>query len=242
MKNHTNMNGKTILITGASRGIGLAIAKKLDGQFDNMIVVAKHKATLNSATRLLVRSKVFKYVVDLEDKNETLKFTSEILKKFKNIDVLVNNAGVYLGKTFAKQPLDDVLRMINLNFTSYVVLTHQLLPLLKKGDNPQIINISSFAVSEKIQGESVYTATKSAVSSFAEVLRKEIADTGVRITTIQPGGVDTYPVPKPDILLSTEEVASAVEYALSRPNTVHIEIIQLSHIKQWRGVKPSWID
>lgn len=236
------MKSKTILITGASRGIGLAIAKKMDGRFENMILVAKHKSGLDKATKLLNNSKVFKYAINLEDEKEVVKFTNEISKKFNNLDVLVNNAGVYLGKTFEKQSIEDVLKMINLNLTSYILLTHQLLPILKKGNNPQIINISSFAVTEKLQGEAVYTATKSAVSSFSDVLRKEISPLGVRITAIQPGGVDTYPVPKPDVLLSPNEIADTVEYILTRPNTVQIETIQLSHIKQWRGVKPSWIE
>ncbi len=234
--------GRTILITGASRGIGHAIAKRMDAQFENIILVSKNKDILDNSTKSFKKSKIFKYVVNLESEKEVLNFTEDISKRFNCLDVLVNNAGVYLGKTFEKQSIEDVLKMINLNLTSYILLTHQLLPLLKKGNSPQIINISSFAVTEKLQGEAVYTATKSAVSSFSDVLRKEISPLGVRITAIQPGGVDTYPVPKPEVLLSPDEIASTVEYILSRPATVQIETIQLSHIKQWRGVKPSWIE
>lgn len=233
---------KTVLITGASRGIGFAIAKSLESEFENMILVARHKETLDKAAGQLKGPKIFKYVVDLEDEKELLKFAKEINKKFKSLDVLVNNAGVYIGRRFINEPTEEIIRILNLDLKCHILLTHELLPIIKKGKNPQIINISSHAVRTLLYGEAVYTAAKSAISSFSDVLRKELNDEGIRITAIEPGGVDTYPIPKPDILLSPLEIGEAVSYIIDRPATVQIDVLGLSHIKQWRGTKPGWIE
>ena len=207
-----------------------------------MILVAKHKDTLDKAALQLKSTKIYKYVVDLEDEKEVLKFAKEINKKFKSLDVLVNNAGVYIGKRFDKQPLSEIIKMLNLNLRAHLILTHELLNLLKKGENSQIVNISSCAVSVNFYGEAVYSATKSAISSFSNVLRKELNSEGIRITAIEPFGVDTYPTPQPDYLLNPMEIGEVVKYVIKRPPFVQIDVVELSHIKQWRGTKPDWIE
>lgn len=233
---------KTVLITGASRGIGFAIAKSLQSDFENIILVAKHAETLDKAAKAFETSRIFKYIVDLESEKEILKFTMKINKKFKSIDVLVNNAGVYIGKRFAKQSLFEINRMLNLNLRSCVHLTHQLLPSLVKGENPQIINISSVASHINIYGEGVYSATKAAMSSLSDVLRKELNKEGIRITAVQPYGVDTYSSSHADSLLNPINVGEAVKYIISTPPSVQIDVLELSNINQWRGQKPAWIE
>src|SRR3989344_3689100 len=138
---------KTALVTGASRGIGLAIAKAIAPSVDNLIIVAKHQETLDKAALKIEGTKLTKMVANLEDEKEILRLVRDINKELDHLDILVNNAGVYIGKRFGKSSLEEINRMINLDLAAYIVLTHQLLPLLKKGTNPQIINVSSWATS-----------------------------------------------------------------------------------------------
>jgi len=233
---------KTALVTGASRGIGFSIAKALCEHVDNLIIIAKHRDGLEKAATELDGPKLSLHVADLEDEKEIARLIKHIKKDFSNLDILVNNAGVYIGKIFEKNSVEEIDKLINLNFRAYSLMVHGLLPLLKKAKNPQIINISSCAASAQIYGEAIYSATKSAVTTFSNVLRKELNGKGIRITAIQPWGVDTYEVPQPDYLLHPDEIGKLVAYIVSRPPTVQIDLVELSHIRQWRGKKPPWME
>ena len=150
---------KTALITGASRGIGFSIAKSLESEFETLILVAKHQETLDKAASKITKAKVVPIVADLTNQSDVLNVTKKVIKDFSSLDLLVNNAGIYIGKDFEKMSIEEINQMINLNFMTYYLLTQKLLPLLKKGDNSQIINISSCAAHTTLFGESLYSAT-----------------------------------------------------------------------------------
>lgn len=232
---------QTVLITGASKGIGFAIAKAIAPEFERIILVARDKEHLEKAAAKLQSFNVILITADLEDPKEIQKLVEYVANEVGGLDVLVNNAGVYIGKRFDHNSPEEIAKMINLNFTAYTVLTHKLLPLLKKGKNPQIINTSSCATHAQLYGEAVYSGTKAAVTAFSNVLRKELNDEGIRITTVQPWGVDTYDVPQPDTLLHPDEVGRSVLFAVTSSPLTQIDNIDLSHINQWRGDKPDWI-
>ncbi len=233
---------KTALITGASKGIGFAIAKVLDSQFENLILVARNKENLQKAASKLRHAKITIISADLEDEKQIGEVAKTVKDQFDSLDVLVNNAGVYIGKRFEKTPLEEINKMINLNFRAYTLLTHQLLKLIEKGENPQIINTSSCAGSAQIFGESLYSATKAAVTAFSNVIRKELNEKGIRVTAIQPWGVDTYEEAQPDYLLDPEEIGKLVNFIVNTSPLTQIDTVELSHIKQWRGTKPPWIE
>lgn len=231
---------KVVLITGASRGIGFSIAKALESSFENLILVAKHKENLDKAVSNLTKSKTVVIPTSLEDEKEILRLVKQVKQKFDSLDVLINDAGAYIGKRFEKITPKEISQLINLNFKSYYLLTQQLLPLLKKGNNPQIINISSCAAHANIYGESLYSATKAAVTSFSDVIRKELNKDKIRVTIVQPWGVDTYETPQPD-LLNPDEIGKLINYIVNVPPNTQIDLVEISNIKQWRGEKPSWI-
>lgn len=174
-------------MTGASRGIGLAIAKSLAPSVDNLVITSKHQETLDKSASEIKGAKLTKIVANLEDEKEVLKLAQEVNKRFDKLDILINNAGVMLGKRFEKNSLEEINQLINLNLRAYILLTYHLLPLLKKGTNPQVINISSCAANAQIFGEAVYSATKAAVTAFSNVLRKELNGENVRVTATSLG-------------------------------------------------------
>lgn len=233
---------RTALVTGASRGIGFAIANALALHVENLIVVAKHKENLAKAVAKLKGPKIFSFVCDLEKESEIKSLEEKINKQFRSLDILINNAGVYIGKRFANTPVSEINLMLNLNLRAYILLTKGLMPLLEKGIHSQIINISSCAVHAEIFGETIYSATKAAVTAFDNVLRKEVNKNNIRVTSIQPWGVDTYPVPQPESLLNPQEIGKVVGFIINTNPLTQIDTIELSHIRQWRGNKPPWIE
>ncbi len=234
---------KKVLITGGSRGIGFSIAKAVLPYAERLILVARHEEQLGQAVEKLDGSKITAISADLTDTSELEEVVNKIKSQFNALDVLVNNAGIYIGKRFEVTSLKEINQMIDLNFKAYTLLISQLLPLLKKGDHPQIINISSCAARAEVYGESVYSATKAAVTAFSNVLRKELNERGIRVTAIQPWGVDTYGVEGAEnFMLNPDEVGKLAAFIISASPTTQIDWVELSHIKQWRGEKPPWVE
>lgn len=224
-----------ILITGASRGIGLSEAKVLDKEDNELFLVA---TSLNS-----FKDKGFQghhlFGMNLTKQEEITKLTKEIKLKTKFLDVLINNVGVMVMKKFENMGDEDINLLVDLNLKSHLLLTRGLLPLLKASYTPQIIFMSSMAAKSSIIGESVYSATKAAITNFAKVLRNEQRGK-MKISIIHSWGVNTWGATDDSSLLKPENIAEAVEFIITREKPFVVESIEVGHINQWRGGKAPW--
>lgn len=224
-----------ILITGASRGIGLAEAKILDDGHNELFLVAKSMDSF--------LGKKFKkadlFIHDLSRKEEISKLLAEVKLKTKSLDVLINNVGVMVMKKFEEMSNEEINLLLDVNLRSQLLLSKGLLPLLRKSENPQIIFMSSMAAKSAIIGESVYSATKGALTNFANVLRNELSDR-VKVSVIHSWGVNTWGAESRAPLLNPKNIAELVKFILTREKSFLIESIEVGHIAQWRGGNAPW--
>lgn len=232
---------KHILVTGGAKGIGKAIVEDLAKRGHK--ITATYHGSKEAAEKLAAKyPNVAFRQVDLENREAIQAFVADIKASGEPVDVLVNNAGLYVGKSFEKMTAEEVLQQIDLNFTAPALLIHGLLPVLKKSKAPLIINISSQAVHARRTGEAMYTAAKTALSTLAFVLRAELNPHGVRLAAIEPFGVNTYGIPEPSGMIKPEELAQTISMAIELPDHLQLDNLGLSHINQPRPDYPDWIE
>ena len=224
---------KRVLVTGGARGIGRAIVEELV-RFGYDVVATHYK------TDDLVKGAQY-LRVNLTDRGELDKFITQVGNR-EPIDVLINNAGLWLGKPFEKMSKEELFEQIDLNLAAPARLIHGLLPSLKKSKAPLVINLSSQAVHPVFPGEAMYSAVKSALSTLSTVLRTELNPLGVRVTTFQPWGVNTYGIAEPSRMVLPPELAKVVRYVIELPDHLQLDTVSISHIKQFRGEYPDWIE
>jgi len=197
------LEGKTVLITGASSGIGKSTAlefARTSPKSLKLILTARRMDALKSLAEQ-IKSEVGEGVqclpaqVDMSKPSEIVSFVSNLPAEFKDIDVLVNNAGMVKG--VAKSPEidpEDINVMFATNVTGLITMTQEVMKgMTKRGESGQgdIINIGSIAGREGYPGGSIYCATKAAVRTFTDALRKELIATRIRVIEIDPGQVET---------------------------------------------------
>ena len=185
--------GKTALVTGASSGIGLAIARQLADDGANLILVARSTEKLEAiATELRATGiDATPFTVDLS-LSESVDGLIEKLKTMNlNVDILINNAGVGDHRSFSESDRFRQLSMIQLNICSLVSLTHYLLPDMITRGYGRILNVASTGAFMPGPFIAVYYATKSFVLSFSQAIGNELEGTGVTVTALCPGPVDT---------------------------------------------------
>ncbi|PYI01899.1 NAD(P)-binding protein [Aspergillus sclerotiicarbonarius CBS 121057] len=197
------LEGKTILVTGASSGIGRSTAKEFARTSPKdlkIIVTARRIESLQELAKEIKEEvgegvKVLPVQLDVSNPEDIKNFVPSLPAEFKEIDVLVNNAGLVKG--VAKAPEidpEDINVMFSTNVTGLINMTQAILPIFKKradGGRGDIINIGSIAGREPYAGGSIYCATKAAIRSFTDALRKELIATRIRIIEIDPGQVET---------------------------------------------------
>lgn len=223
---------RRILITGASRGIGRAIAEKLAAPDTTLFLHGRDQAAL-AETHGQVRKKGAQAVDLLCD----LQHPAEIARMVEVIgpaplDVLIHNAGIAVVKPFGAIQLDEWLATLAVNLTAPFLLTQQLASQMATGSS--IVNILSIAAKTGFPGWSAYCMSKFGLEGFSQSLREELRPRGVRVMNIYPGATATdiwndaegdWPRDK---MMSPEEVAEAVSFALSQPANVAVENLTIT--------------
>jgi uncharacterized protein len=189
----TSTNKGTAVVTGASTGIGAVYADRLAKRGYDLILVARNIDRLNTLAERLTKEtgvKVTTIGADLNDK-KALGELEKVLKEYKDITMLVNNAGIGSVASILDADVDEMTAMIDLNITALTRLTYAIAPVFAAKGSGTIINIASVVgiYVELLNG--VYSASKSYVLSFGHSLQKDLADKGVRIQTVLPGGTAT---------------------------------------------------
>lgn len=193
------LNGKTILITGASSGIGEATARELAEASDGnikLILTARRKEKLDQLKRDLEGKfpslKILSVQLDVSDLGAIKSFVRDIPDSFSDIDVLINNAGKALGREQVGEIADvDIKEMFDTNVLALIILTQEILPIFKAKNSGDIVNLGSIAGRDPYPGGGIYCPTKAAVKSFSHALRKELINTKIRVIEVDPGNVET---------------------------------------------------
>lgn len=183
----------TALITGATSGFGLASAKLFAKHGYSLIITGRRTERLEALkAELETQVPVHSVTLDVRDNDAVAQFVQQIPDAFKAIEVLVNNAGLALGAGPAwEADLNDWHTMIDTNVTGLVNVTHHLLPLLRAQPKASIINLASVASNWPYPGSHVYGASKAFVAQFSRNLRSDLAGSGVRVTSLEPGMCET---------------------------------------------------
>jgi serine 3-dehydrogenase (NADP+) len=182
---------KTVLITGATAGFGAATARRFAKDGWKIVATGRRAERLEALAKELGAENVATLAFDMRDASAIESALASLPEGFREIDVLINNAGLALGTAPAQQSdLGDWNQMIETNITGLVTITHKLLPKLieRKG---AIINLSSVAGTYPYPGGNVYGGTKAFVTQFSLGLRSDLSGTGVRVTSIEPGMAET---------------------------------------------------
>jgi len=185
---------KTVLITGASRGIGREIALKFATEGYNVILnynssETKAKSLAKAIEKIGVRCLLVKADVSIEQ--EVLDMMNTALNEFGKIDVLVNNAGVALSKLFQLTTTDEIARVFGVNTFGVINCSKAVVPSMISEKSGKIINISSVWGKVGASMETIYSASKGAVIAFTMALAKELAPSGIAVNCVCPGVIDT---------------------------------------------------
>ena len=185
---------KIVLITGATSGIGLACAKKFAENGDQLILTGRNEQRLGEIEKELAAkgAKVKTLAFDVRDREKAEKSLGELPEEWREIDVLVNNAGLALGlEPEYEGSIDDWETMIDTNIKGLLLMTRLVVPGMVRRNRGHVINVGSVAGDAAYAGGNVYCATKAAVKAITDGLRIDVADTAIRVTNLKPGLVET---------------------------------------------------
>ncbi len=224
------LDGKVILVTGGSRGIGLAIAQACGREGARLILAARDGRALRAAARQIPGG-ALAVPADISRPAPVDRLFRRLKERFGRLDVLVNNAGVFTYKPFVKTTLEDWRKNIETNLTSVFLATRAALPLFARSRAPQLVNVLSISSLHGFPKCSAYSASKFGALGLTRVLTAELRDLRIRVTAVIPGPTDTrmpnefdFPVDR-SRLVQPDDVAEAVMGALVQPERTTTEQI-----------------
>lgn len=247
------MMKRNILITGASSGIGKALAYTFAEYGDNVIITGRRKDKLDEIKFNLERNfniQVYVYNFDITDTESVISNCQKILQDLGTIHILINNAGLALGlDKFQDYDLTDMMTMVDTNIKGLLTVTRQILPKMVEMNEGHIINIGSTAGIYAYAGAAVYAATKSAVKFLSDGIRIDTIEKNIKVTTLQPGIVETDfsqvrfhgDVEKAKAVyqgieaLQADDIASCALFVANQPRHVQISDMTIMATQQATG-------
>ena len=243
---------KNVLITGATSGIGLGCARKFAENGDKLILTGRNEQKLAEIRKELSEKgcQVLTLAFDVRDREKAKQCINDLPEEWKDIDVLVNNAGLALGlEPEYEGNLDDWETIIDTNIKGLLTMTRLVVPGMIERGRGHIINVGSVAGDAAYAGGNVYCATKAAVKALTDGLRIDVADTPIRVTNLKPGLVETnfsnvrfhgdsdraatvYKGIKP---LNGDDIADVAVYAANAPEHVQIAEVLILATHQASG-------
>jgi NAD(P)-dependent dehydrogenase (short-subunit alcohol dehydrogenase family) len=179
------------IVTGGSKGIGLAIARALLERGGQVTISARGEADLKAAARSLGSDSVHTVAADVREPADAQRIVDETVRRFGGVDVLVNNAGWGRFANVADMSVDDWRRIIDTNLSGVFYCTRAALPEMRRRGAGFIINISSLAGKNAFAGGAAYCASKAGLDHFSEALMQEVRQENIRVSYVMPGSVAT---------------------------------------------------
>jgi NADP-dependent 3-hydroxy acid dehydrogenase YdfG len=241
---------KTVFITGATSGIGKACAEKFAKEKYDLVLTGRRQERLEELKISLQEKYSIKVNIlcfNVQQKEEVFANVESLGPEWQNIHILVNNAGLALGKDpFDEADMDDWETMMDTNVNGLLYVTRAVLPFLKKAGNGHIINMGSVAGKEVYENGNVYCASKFAVDALNKAMRIDLLKHGIKVTGIHPGAVETEfslvrfkgeadkagAAYKGLVPLTGEDIADAVFYCASLPAHVCINDLVITCLRQ----------
>ncbi len=236
-----NIDGKVIVITGASSGLGEAAARLLSSQGATVVLAARRADRIEALTRELNSSggRALAVATDVARFDQVKRLADTVVETYGRIDVLINNAGLMPLSPLDRRKVNDWDRMIDVNIKGVLYGIAAVLPTMQQQKSGHIINVSSVAGHKVRPGSTVYSATKTAVRVISEGLRQEVKAYNIRTTVISPGAVDTElsaSVTETDVAetvkkfyaevaIPADSFARAVAFAIGQPEDIDINEI-----------------
>jgi short-subunit dehydrogenase len=215
------LKGCRALVTGASSGIGAGLAEALAAQGAIVGICARRGDRLAEVIeRCMEHSPESRmWVVDLADLDAVDQLTVDVLDAFGGVDLLVNNAGIPKRRHVTALDFDTISQVMHINYISPMRLTMNLLPQMLERGSGTILNVSSIAAQLSAPGEAAYDASKAALTAFSEAMAMDLWETGIKITVVYPGVIDTdlFSLPDndiPNLPVTAEPVSVAVDAIL----------------------------
>ncbi|WP_423830228.1 SDR family oxidoreductase [Staphylococcus aureus] len=225
----TVLTDKVAVVTGAGSGIGEAIATLLHEEGVKVILAGRHKDKLQNVANQLAQDRVKVVPTDVTKKEEVDELIKIAQQTFGGLDIVINSAGQMLSSKITDYQVDEWDSMIDVNIKGTLYTAQATLPTMLEQSSGHLINIASISGFEVTKSSTIYSATKAAVHTITQGLEKELAKTGVKVTSISPGMVDTAITaaynPTDRKKLEPQDIAEAVLYALTQPKHVNVNEI-----------------
>ncbi|HEH1348858.1 TPA: SDR family oxidoreductase [Staphylococcus aureus] len=225
----TVLTDKIAVVTGAGSGIGEAIATLLYEEGAKVVLAGRNKDKLQNVANQLAQDSVKVVPTDVTKKEEVDELIKMAQQTFGGLDIVINSAGQMLSSKITDYQVDEWDSMIDVNIKGTLYTAKAALPTMLEQSSGHLINIASISGFEVTKSSTIYSATKAAVHTITQGLEKELAKTGVKVTSISPGMVDTAITatynPTDRKKLEPQDIAEAVLYALTQPKHVNVNEI-----------------
>jgi NAD(P)-dependent dehydrogenase (short-subunit alcohol dehydrogenase family) len=242
------LKSRVFIVTGGSRGFGLAIAKALVARGARVGLLSRNQAGLDQAVGEIGSDHAFGVASNVAHPEDISRAFEQVKQHFGRLDGLINNAGMARPNAVEHLVEEEVLQQVHTNFLGTVFCCQAVIPLLRGGENPRIVNISSASAYhyDEMSHLSIYAATKAAVERFTRDLREELQADNIGVTCVRPGGAWTsfaegwnpqatmagfqawtQAGPYMDTGMEVEQVGDAVAYAVSQPPGVAVDLLEI---------------